>query len=1067
MAEWVDRGFTTIDNRRWVKQLGMVSITAIAVHRIRIPTGWELPRTTFRFPFGLTILVVNRANPGGMIVATHLLDPHSTSLAFRWTSILVVWLGGIGVGLESATAAERPHHEDHRPNILLIFSDDHSIPALSAYGEARNLLQTPTLDRLVREGMRFDRCLVPNSICGPSRATVLTGKYSHAHGFYDNRSRFDGSQTTFPKLLQKAGYQTALFGKWHLVSEPTGFDDWEILPGQGHYYNPDFLTPTGKITKTGYVTDLITERALQWFTQSRDPSRPFLWMVHHKAPHREWEPALRHLGHDNDRVYPEPPTLFDDYAGRGKAEREQDMTIARTMNERDLKLVPPARLNAEQRRVWDAYYEPRNRAFRQAKLEGNDLVRWKYNRYMHDYLGCVKAVDESVQRLLEALEAAGIADNTIVVYCSDQGFYLGEHGWFDKRFIFEESLRTPLLIRWPGVVAPGSVNRDLVSNLDFASTFLEAAGLTPPDDLHGRSLVPILKGKTPADWRKSFYYHYYEYPGVHSVRRHYGVVTDRYKLVRFYGDDIDEWELFDLETDPLELTSVYGKPEYAQIQAELHAELERLRAELKVPDPDPAATFQANSPAAGNAATTKAAATRPQAASPPRLVPAAVQRPNVVFITVDDMNNDAGCYGHPQVKTPHLDALAARGVRFDRAYCQYPLCNPSRASFLTGLRPDQTKVYDNQKQFRETDPNILTLPQLFKTNGYHVARVGKLYHYGNPGQIGTDGLDDPPSWSEKVNPVGIDKSELEPKIINHTPKRGLGAGMCYLSDPDGKDEDHTDGKVASEAIRILNQRQDQPLFLAVGFYRPHTPYVAPQKYFDLYPFETVSLTPRPDMIPEDVPAAAFASTRPWPSFGVTPEQERRCKQAYWASISFVDAQLGRVLAAIDALGLRDKTIVVFLSDHGYHLGEHGLWLKQSNFEESARVPLVIAGYGVADQAKGQSCERTVELTDLYPTLADLAGLTPPPNLPGASLRPLLNDPKASWDRPAFTQVRRAGFEGRSVRTERWRCTVWDDGANGVELYDHANDPLEQKNRANDPNHAQTLAELRALLEGNR
>ena len=1001
---------------------------------------------------------------------------NTASLAFGWVMALAVWISGTAAIVEAACASGRSDNEDQRPNILFIFTDDHTVQALSAYGEARNLLRTPSLDRIAREGMRFDRCLVPNSICGPSRATVLTGKYSHANGFYDNTSRFDGSQTTFPKLLQKAGYQTAMFGKWHLVSDPTGFDEWEVLPGQGSYYNPDFLTPSGRITKTGYVTDLITERALQWFTQSRDASKPFLWMVQHKAPHREWEPALRHLGHDNDRVYPEPPTLFDDYTGRGRAEREQDMTISKTMTERDLKLIPPGRLNPEQRAVWDAYYGPRNLAFREANLQGEELIRWKYNRYMHDYLACVKAVDESVQRLLEALEAAGVADKTIVVYCSDQGFYLGEHGWFDKRFIFEESLRAPLLIRWPGVVRPGSVNTDIVSNLDFASTFLEAAGVEAPSEIQGRSLVPILKGKTPEDWRKSFYYHYYEFPGVHSVRRHYGVVTDRYKLVRFYGGGVDEWELFDTKTDPLELTSVYGKPEYAEVQAELHAELERLRAELKVPDPDPAATYPKNArPKPGAAKTEKAANGKTIAADQvnapvarlPQPAPAAVERPNVVFVTVDDMNNNAGCYGHPQVKTPNLDALAARGIRFDRAYCQYPLCNPSRSSFLTGLRPDQTKVNNNQKQFRETNPNIVSMPQLFRINGYHVVRVGKLYHYSNPGQIGTDGLDDPASWSEKVNPIGIDKTELEPKIINHTPRRSLGSAMCYLSDPDGKDEDHTDGKVANEAIRILNERRDQPLFLAVGFYRPHTPYVAPQKYFDLYPFETVQLTARPETIPEAIPAAAFASTRPWPSFGVTPEQERRCKQAYWASISFADAQLGRVLAAIDELGQREKTIVVFLSDHGYHLGEHGLWLKTSCFEESARVPLVIAGYGVSDQARGQVCGRTVELIDLYPTLADLAGLTPPANLPGVSLRPLLTDPKASWDRPAFTQVRRDGFDGRSVRTERWRCTVWDDGTKGVELYDHDNDPLEETNLAQDPAHAETLAELRAMLDHNR
>jgi arylsulfatase A-like enzyme len=477
-----------------------------------------------------------------------------------------------------------------RPNLVFIFSDDHAYQAISAYQDPRRLLDTPNLDRLAREGMRFDRCLVPNSICGPSRATVLTGKYSHANGFYNNtNSRFDGTQTTLPKLLKAAGYQTAIVGKWHLVSEPTGFDYWEILPGQGVYYNPPMICNGKPVKHQGYVSDLITDLALAWLRQ-RDRSKPFLLMCHHKAPHRSWEPSLKYLGHDNDRQYPIPETLFDDYAGRGKAERQQDMTIAKTMTSQDLKLVPPKQLTAEQLQAWNAYYEPRNEAFRKANLQGRDLVRWKYNRYLHDYLGCIKSIDESVGRLLAYLDEAGLTENTVVIYSSDQGFYLGEHGWFDKRWIFEESLRAPLMVRWPGVTRPGSINRDLVSNLDFAETMLEAASVPVPSDMQGRSLVPLLKGQTPADWRKSFYYHYYEYPGPHDVARHYGVVTARFKLVRFYEPQYDYWELFDLEKDPRELTSVYGHPDYATVQQDLHAELGRLRQELKVPEPAPPET---------------------------------------------------------------------------------------------------------------------------------------------------------------------------------------------------------------------------------------------------------------------------------------------------------------------------------------------------------------------------------------------------------------------------------------------------------------------------------------------
>jgi arylsulfatase A-like enzyme len=487
-----------------------------------------------------------------------------------------------------AIAAPAAARAADRPNIVFIFSDDHGYQAVSAYNDPRKLLQTPNIDRIGQDGMRFDRCLVPNSICGPSRASVLTGKYSHANGFYNNAatSRFDGSQVTFPKLMHAAGYQTAIIGKWHLVSDPTGFDHWHILPGQGVYYNPPMIRNGQRVKHDGYVTDLITDFSLDWLKQ-RDKAKPFVLMMQHKAPHREWEPALRHLGHDNDRRYPEPDTLFDDYAGRGKAEHEQDMMVAKTMNAKDLKLTPPPQMTPEQRKVWDAYYGPHNEAFKKANPQGKDLVRWKYNRYMHDYLGCIKGVDESVGRVLKYLDDEGLANNTIVVYSSDQGFYLGEHGWFDKRWIFEESLRTPLLVRWPGMTKAGSVNKDIVSNLDFAETFLEAAGLPAPAEMQGRSLVPLLRGQTPADWRKSFYYHYYERPGPHNVARHYGVVTDRYKLVHFYEPDMTYGELFDNQKDLRELKSVFNDPTYADVRKEMEAELARLRAELKVPHPDP------------------------------------------------------------------------------------------------------------------------------------------------------------------------------------------------------------------------------------------------------------------------------------------------------------------------------------------------------------------------------------------------------------------------------------------------------------------------------------------------
>jgi len=443
---------------------------------------------------------------------------------------------------------------------------------------------------------------------------------------------------------------------------------------------------------------------------------------------------------------------------------------------------------------------------------------------------------------------------------------------------------------------------------------------------------------------------------------------------------------------------------------------------------------------------------------------AAERKPNVLFIAVDDMNNDLGCYGHPLVKSPNLDRLAKRGVRFDRAYCQFPLCSPSRSSLMTGLRPGTTRVFDLQYHFRTGLPDVVTLSQLFGQNGYYHARVGKIYHYGNPGQIGTSGLDDKKSWQEVINPAGRDKTEIEKDIINYSPKRGLGSAMCLLSDAEGTDAEHTDGMVATEAIQLLEKHANEPFFLAVGFYKPHTPYVAPKKYFDLYPLEKIKMPKEPKEHFAHIPEPALASNKPWPYFGVTEDQARECKQAYYATISFVDAQIGRVLDALDRLKLSDNTIVVFWSDHGYHLGEHGLWMKQSCFEESARVPLIIAAPG--QKARGKVSPRIVELLDLYPTLADLAGLTAPKNLEGASLRPLLNNPKATWTRPAFTQVQRGTFPGYSVRTERWRYTEWDDGAQGKQLYDHNKDPRELNNLAGNPKFTKEEAELQALVKQN-
>ncbi|QRR04117.1 sulfatase [Dyadobacter sandarakinus] len=435
----------------------------------------------------------------------------------------------------------------------------------------------------------------------------------------------------------------------------------------------------------------------------------------------------------------------------------------------------------------------------------------------------------------------------------------------------------------------------------------------------------------------------------------------------------------------------------------------------------------------------------------------AKQQYNVLFIAVDDLNNDLGCYGNTFVKSPNIDRLARRGVRFDKAYTQFPLCSPSRSSLLTGQRPDVTRIYELQTHFRQNLPDIVTLPQLFKNNNYYSARVGKIYHYGVPGQIGTDGLDDTLSWHRRVNPRGRDKDE-EALIKNLTPDRGLGSALAWRA-TEGTDEEQTDGKVASEAIRILNEKKDEPFFLAVGFYRPHSPYVAPKKYFDMYEESKVPLAPEKEGDLDDIPEAALF-TKP-ANWGLSVDQRKEALHAYYATITFMDAQVGRVLDELDRLKLTDKTIIVLWSDHGYNVGQHGQWMKQSLFENSARVPLI---FSVPGGTRGKSSSRTVELLDIYPTLSELCGLDPGQKLQGYSLTPLLKNPAAAWDKPAYTQVRRGNIFGRSVRTEHYRYTEWDEGRAGIELYDHGSDPDEFTNLYKSDKYTATLKELAGLLK---
>ena len=514
-------------------------------------------------------------------------------------SYLFLPLGAIGL---QACQQKATSEEAKRPNIIFMMTDDHTTQAMSCYGS--RLLQTPHMDRLANEGIRMDNCYAVNALSGPSRACILTGKFSHINGFTDNASTFDGNQQTFPKLLQAAGYETSVIGKWHLITEPQGFDYWCILSGQGEqgdYYNPDFEENGKHITSEGYVTDVVTDKAIQ-FLENRDKSKPFCMMYHQKAPHRNWMPAPRHLGMFNDTTFPEPATLFDNYEGRGRAAKEQDMSIEHTLTEDwDLKLLTREeilkgnnrlynvyrRMPVEVQHRWDSVYATRIAEYRSGELTGKKLISWKYQQYMRDYLATVVAVDENIGRLMNYLEESGELDNTIIVYTSDQGFFLGEHGWFDKRFMYEECQRMPLIIRYPKAIKAGSVSPVIAMNVDFAPTFLDFAGVDIPEDIQGRSLKPILsnEGKVPEDWRKAAYYHYYEYPAEHSVKRHYGIRTADFKLIHFYND-IDEWEMYDLKKDPQELHNVYEESAYADKQEELMTLLHETQQTYQDTDPD-------------------------------------------------------------------------------------------------------------------------------------------------------------------------------------------------------------------------------------------------------------------------------------------------------------------------------------------------------------------------------------------------------------------------------------------------------------------------------------------------
>lgn len=475
-----------------------------------------------------------------------------------------------------------------RPNIVFIMSDDHAVKTVSAYGNS--LMQTPNIDRIAQGGIRFDRAYVGNAICGPSRATAMTGLHSHANGFYSNEwsGPFDGNQQTMPKLLQGAGYQTAVIGKWHLYSDPVGFDHWEVIHNQfeqGTYYNPEFRSAQGVEEATGYVADLVTDKAINWLQTAAKKEQPFFLMYNHKTPHRDWMPGPQELKDwDEQAKVEEPATLLRSMDGLTEARQDARMSIADYMTNHDVKLSQGKELTPEQAALWEGAFAAGNEQREKVKLSEEDEIRWKYQRYIKTYIGSVKSMDRQIGRLLDHLQSENLMDNTIIIYTSDQGFFLGENGWFDKRWMDEISSRVPFVMQWPGHIPAGSSTQGLVQNIDLAPTLLEAAGVEIPEPMHGVSLLPLVSGK-PVPWDRQLYYHFYENPGFHGVARHYGVRAQRYKLAYYYQND--EWELFDLEQDPEDVNNLYGKAGYEKITANLKVRLTDLRAQYQVPEEDP------------------------------------------------------------------------------------------------------------------------------------------------------------------------------------------------------------------------------------------------------------------------------------------------------------------------------------------------------------------------------------------------------------------------------------------------------------------------------------------------
>lgn len=908
-----------------------------------------------------------------------------------------------------------------RPNILFLIADDWSWNHSGAAG--CKWVRTPTFDRIAREGVRFRNAFTSNPKCSPCRATILTGRNTwQLDEACCHNGRFSATYAVYPNLLATAGYHVGCTGKgW-------GPGDWKSGGFRHNPAGPEFnrfsQTPALK-----FVSHNDVAKNLEVFLKHRRPGQPFCFWIGTTEPHRPYERD----------------------AGLRAGKRPADVTVP-------------------------------------SYLPNDDIVR----RDLLDYAMEVEWGDRQFGRALDVLQAAGELDRTLVVITSDHGMPFPRV----KGQIYEDAFHLPLAMRCPGHIGAGRVVDDFVNVRDFAPTFLELAGLSSHPQMTGRSLVPVLASEKsgwiepmrnvmligkerhdlgrPHDWGypvrgirtpEFLFVHNYEPDRWPACNPETGFANcdngpTKSLLVARGGKYFDlafgkrpAFELYRVTDDPECLRNLAADARYQSTAGELRSRMESMLRQ----EADPRALgnggiFEKYSyvgPRIHGYA--EWLASRPTDGPPSG-------RYNVLFLIADDLNCNLGTYGHPTVQSPHIDGLAQRGLKFERTYCQFPLCCPSRASLMCGLYPDQTLIHKNSIYIREHLPNVQTLAQAFRHRGYVAVRIGKIFHYGVPGAIGTDGHDDPASWDDTVNPRGRDKDD-ESKVFSLENKR-LGSTLSWLA-ADGTDQEQTDGKAAGEAIRLLESfaARKNPFFLAVGFYRPHTPYIAPRKYFDLYSPEQIQVPHIPPEYLKTLPPSARATVASKQEQRNLPESTaRQAMRAYYAAISFMDNQVGRVLGALDRFGLSENTIVVFTSDHGYHMGEHGHYQKMTLFEDSARVPLIISVPHM--KTRGQSTASLAESVDLYPTLAQLCGLPAPEYLSGVSLAPVLRNASATPRTSALTEIN----GGYSLRTDQFRYTEWgQSGRGGAELYDHRTDPHEMMNLADQPAYTETKASLARLL----